>query len=219
MDLSHGNEDERSSSTSDQNRKNQIHPAQNLDETYHDPGSRTTIAPWEVDGHLHTFQTSSQSPSALEPPIPSTNFSARDEFAVQGLLALGTQPGFGDIPGAPDHAICLDNGLDLGSRFGPGPTHVSTGSAGGKKRRRGSESGSRSLGSPFMTNMQSVTTPAAHPFPNLSLESRSSGDGRSSTDTGISEMRKLKLLQYYRYSVAPWVRLRPYAGSIYVFHV
>ncbi|KAI9374741.1 hypothetical protein BJX61DRAFT_256851 [Aspergillus egyptiacus] len=149
------------------------------DHAYH--RNLSTRAPREPDNNPHTL--SANHPVTLEPPMRRNTFSAKDEFAVRGLLALGAQPG--PIPGArfipdipdPDEVLGPQRGLGFATEPVPGP---------GTPLRL---TPSRTVGGDMpvvVGGIVGVSTPAAHSDPDL-------------------EMRNMKLLQHYRYDVAPWL--------------
>ncbi|KAL4870846.1 hypothetical protein BDV12DRAFT_165344, partial [Aspergillus spectabilis] len=158
----------------------------------------------------HPPQSSSPTPSVSNTPLPppspisSSGFSAKDEFAVQGLLALGTQPGGGDsIPisamlnsvedaGAAQTPVMVDTpGRTIGGSLGTGGGVISPG---------------------FMDGILGVSMPVVQPVAKLGGLNKSISDSHLHSDS-ISDARKMKLLQHYRYNVAPWLDIHDLAHS------
>ncbi|KAL4813987.1 hypothetical protein BDW67DRAFT_177497 [Aspergillus spinulosporus] len=178
----------------------------------------TTLAPWELDGHGHAHINHARTPSVtLEPPIPPNTFSANDEYAVQGLLALGTQSGSGPAP-APESG----SGSGIGSSDAiPDPTTVS---ADGQENEdigpvidaEGTPGRAISVMSPgFVDGIlqptvgQGVSPPATHSILNFDIGGSNvnsfSFPRQLSDYKSMPQTWKLQLLQNYRYHVAPWL--------------
>ncbi|KAL2860806.1 uncharacterized protein BJX67DRAFT_375813 [Aspergillus lucknowensis] len=171
--------------------------------------SSPTLNPWDLNNL-------SNPPTTLEPPIPQSTFSAKDEFAVHGLLALGTQSAFDPIPASASKTASTVPGAvespaqlpshDVESGAGPrGPSTVNTPS-------RTTSGGEISPG--FMDDILSVPSAPISTVHNSSMLGFDVGiHGNTQTlryeiedrsGSRNSETRKMKLLQYYRYNVAPW---------------
>ncbi|PTU17595.1 hypothetical protein P175DRAFT_0512309 [Aspergillus ochraceoroseus IBT 24754] len=127
-----------------------------------------------------------KSPTPFKSPINRGTFSDKDEFAVRSLLALGT-----------------------GAEAGPEPVYDAV-------------SGINTI--PYLQNMDhKVDTPLASSAPNKTTEVSCPGAhsgfldeivgdstpvlrSSSTLETGlVTETQRLKLLQHYRYHVAPWL--------------
>ncbi|KAL5001219.1 hypothetical protein BDV10DRAFT_192422 [Aspergillus recurvatus] len=198
------------------NGPNLRHPQEEkeTDDTYGDarshPQHRATLAPWDLDSHarahLHSHATL---PVTLEPPIRPNTFSAKDEFAVRGLLALGTQAGAEPGPGPGSSggesipiaagAEALENEeigpiMDAGGTPGKAISVVSPGFVDGVLQS---------------TVGQGVSTPAADSILNFATGSSNahsySHPHQLSEHKSTLESWKMELLQNYRYKVAPWL--------------
>ncbi|KAL4765585.1 uncharacterized protein BDW70DRAFT_168810 [Aspergillus foveolatus] len=177
------------------------------------------LASWELDGHAHAHLDRAPTPPVtLEPTIPPSTFSAKDEYAVQGLLALGTQPGSGPAPES-------GSGSGSGSRSGPSdaiqdPITASAdnhgnGEIGPVVDAEGTPGRMISVMSPgFVDGILQPTvdqdvSPPAHSI--LSFDIGGSDVNSYSFPRQLSDYKsmpqtwKLQLLQNYRYHVAPWL--------------
>ncbi|KAL4949814.1 hypothetical protein BDW69DRAFT_68519 [Aspergillus filifer] len=157
-----------------------------------DPYSRATFALWGPahpsynEDHTANNPTQDTSANTVGQSIRPTSFSAKDEFAVRGLLALGTQPGLGpsvDYVSSPVQNAGQPNaGIEQETPFAADtPNRIPT-----------------SLG-----GLLGVPTPTAQLTFDLNA-----GNGNlhnSSVPGPESETWKMKLLQHYRYNVAPWL--------------
>ncbi|KAL2829749.1 hypothetical protein BDW59DRAFT_158923 [Aspergillus cavernicola] len=164
------------------------------DYSYHE--NRSIFAPWELDDptHTHTQSLNLNPPVTLEPPIMQTTFSAKDEFAVQGLLALGTQSGSGPGPG-PVIPAFIEN---------PDPTIGGGGHGTGTvtpNRMIGRGGGRGGISPGIIDGIISIPTPAPQSVLNSDIRNSITGSSSSSN----SEAWKMKLLQHFRYIVAPWL--------------
>ncbi|KAL4901312.1 hypothetical protein BDW74DRAFT_181883 [Aspergillus multicolor] len=183
-------------------------------DVYSHSQNRTTLAPWELDSHTHAHPIPAPTPPVtLEPPIAQSRFSAKDEFAVRGLLALGTQSlpapsGGNSITGAlSDGLESLRNrqaDLDLAVVATPGrvidvmsPTFV------------------ESLSQPVVGQGISALTSHSILNPDMGLPEASSRSlaHEPSKLTSIPETSKMKLLQHYRYNVASWLDIHDLSHS------
>lgn len=174
-----------------------------------------TLAPWELDGHAHAHLDRAPTPPVtLEPTIPPSTFSAKDEYAVQGLLALGTQSGSGPAP---------ESGSGSGSGNSdaiPDPITAradnhGNGEIGPVVDAEGTPDRMISVMSPgFVDGILQPTvgqdvSPPAHSI--LSFDIGASNVNSYSFPRQLSDYKtmpqtwKLLLLQNYRYHVAPWV--------------
>ncbi|KAL4959720.1 Zn(II)2Cys6 transcription factor domain-containing protein [Aspergillus stella-maris] len=155
-----------------------------------EPYSRATFAPWEPAHRSYNEEhtnNSTQETSAItvSQSIRPASFSAKDEFAVRGLLALGTQPGLG--PGVDYVSSPVQNadqpgaGIEQGTPFAPDtPNRIPS----------------------FLDGLLGVSTPTAQlPF---DLDA-GNGNLHNSVSDPKSETWKMRLLQHYRYNVAPWL--------------
>ncbi|KAL4974960.1 hypothetical protein BDW66DRAFT_160863 [Aspergillus desertorum] len=175
------------------------------DDTYGDARSTPQHSP-----HSAHLDPSAAPPVTLEPPIPSNIISAKDEFAVRGLLALGTRPAPGLGPGSSgDDSILgpITTGAGAVENEEISPV-VGAGSTPGR---------AISVASPgFVDGIlqstvgQGVSTPAAHSI--LDFDRGSSNANLYSRPHQMSdykstpELWKMELLQNYRYKVAPHPR-------------
>ncbi|KAL2814969.1 hypothetical protein BJX63DRAFT_431073 [Aspergillus granulosus] len=201
--------------------------------------STPTVAPWALTNLINNPAP----PVTLEPRIPSSTFSAKDEFAVRGLLALGTQPssestsasasvGPSAAASAPAEALpasvetpgpshFLDHDLASGATSGSPPLLDNTP---GRTIPGGEISpgfidgilGISSTAVPAPTSASAVHNPPAplgfglvaqghtngHNYHQSHTYSYTNGGERGSSN---SELWKMKLLQHYRYNVAPWL--------------
>jgi hypothetical protein len=170
-----------------------------------------TLAPRELDGHAHAHLNRERTPPVtLEPPISPSTFSAKDEYAVQGLLALGTQPGSGPAP---------ESGSGSSDAI-PDPITASAdnrgnGEIGPVVDAEGTPGRMISVMSPgFVDGILQPTvgqdvSPPAHSI--LDFDIGGSNVNSYSFPRQLSDYKsmpqtwKLQLLQNYRYHVAPWV--------------
>ncbi|KAL4918806.1 hypothetical protein BDW62DRAFT_217431 [Aspergillus aurantiobrunneus] len=175
--------------------------------TYRDFHSRTTLAPWELDDHNHNHsQNPNTNPVTFEHRIPPNTFSAKDEFAVRGLLALGTQSGpesSGDsIPVSAISNPLENTGIcstDAGRGIGPGtPLAANT----PNRAIGGSGNG---ISPSLIDGILGVSTPVVHSVMNYDVGNSNSKSNSDSSSNPSSETWKMKLLQHYRYNVAPWL--------------
>ncbi|RDW86673.1 Zn(II)2Cys6 transcription factor domain-containing protein [Aspergillus mulundensis] len=174
-------------------------------DVYSNTQNRTTLAPWELDGHASAHPNSASTlPVTLEPPIAQSTFSAKDEFAVRGLLALGTQPlpapsgGTGSITGV------LSAGPDALESRRTGPDLV----AGSPGRVLDAVPPIFVEGLLQPAVDQGISGPTAHSILNFDMEAPKASSHSHvhdmSNSNPISGSSKMKLLQHYRYNVAPW---------------
>ncbi|KAL4992054.1 hypothetical protein BDW68DRAFT_184413 [Aspergillus falconensis] len=184
------------------------------DRTYGDarshPQHRVTLAPWELDSHAHAhLHPPATPPVTLEPPIPPNTFSAKDEFAVRGLLALGTQSGPGPGPGSGGSDSIpgpITAGADVLENEKIGPV---VGAGGTPGRAISVVSPGFVDGVLQSTVGQGVCTPATHSILNFdtgNLNANSYSRPHQLSDyKSTPESWKMELLQNYRYEVAPWL--------------
>ncbi|KAL3457855.1 hypothetical protein BJX64DRAFT_292706 [Aspergillus heterothallicus] len=201
-----------------------------------------TVAPWALTNLIHN--PAPTPPVTLEPPIPQSTFSAKDEFAVRGLLALGTQSGTESLSAsasttatadvAPQNSIeaprlshFLDHDLVSGATSGsPPPLPENTPGRmipGGEISPRFID-GILGISSTPAPSNSAVSVSAVHnpsAF-DIGLEAGNQGQthvqsysqshvysynnsGGTAASNPSSDIWKLKLLQHYRYNVAPWL--------------
>ncbi|KAL4939476.1 hypothetical protein BDV06DRAFT_214301 [Aspergillus oleicola] len=168
------------------------------DDIFRESYSRATFAPWALDHRSYNEEHknhSTQTPNVttLERSIRPESFSAKDEFAVRGLLALGTQPGLGpsvDYVSSPaQNTDQSEAGIGSGTPFA-----IDT------PRRMPS----------FLDGLLRVSTPTAQSTFGLDA---GNGNLYNSASDPNSETWKMKLLQHYRYSVAPWLDIHDLSHS------
>ncbi|KAJ0426113.1 hypothetical protein BJY00DRAFT_307616 [Aspergillus carlsbadensis] len=181
--------------------------------------STPTVAPWALANLINNPPP----PVTLEPPILQATFSAKDEYAVRGLLALGTQSGSESIStSATVTAFAdIDQDLTLGATSrSPPPFPVNTPgrTIPGENISPGFIDGI--LGIPSAPQ-SAVHHPSAlgfdveahgpshsHNHGNRSSQNHSYNHNHetgSASKNPSSEIWKMKLLQHYRYNVAPWL--------------
>lgn len=179
---------------------------------------RTALAPWELDNrnHHHISNPNANPPGPLEPPVRPNTFSANDEFAVRGLLALGTQSGPGpdndSIPGPVTTIPDPTENAGMGTAAADTPSRTIGGGGNGN--------GPNGISPSFIDGILGVSTPTAmhssvlnfdigngtpNPHPNLYSNTNPDPEG--------SETWKMKLLQHYRYNVAPWLDIHDLTHS------
>ncbi|KAL6231216.1 hypothetical protein BDW75DRAFT_233784 [Aspergillus navahoensis] len=175
------------------------------------PHHRVTLAPWELDSHAHThLHPPTTPPVTLEPLVPPNTFSAKDEFAIQGLLALGTQSGPGPGPelgsgGSDSIPAPITAGVDaFENEIGP------VVDAGGTPGRAISVVPPGFIGGILQPTVgQGVSTSAAHSI--LHFDTDGSNANSYSRAYQLSDYKstpeswKMELLRNYRYRVAPWL--------------
>ncbi|KAL4755473.1 hypothetical protein BDW72DRAFT_200091 [Aspergillus terricola var. indicus] len=175
-----------------------------------------TLAPWELDSHAHAHLNHAPTPPVtLEPPIPPNTFSAKDEFAVQGLLALGTQSGPGPAP-APESGSGSDSSACIPDPMIAGADDYENREIGPVVDAEGTPDRAISVMSPgFVDGIlqstvgQGVSPAAAHSI--LNFDTGGSNVSSYSFPRQLSDYKsmpqtwKLQLLQNYRYHVAPWL--------------
>ncbi|KAL4737834.1 hypothetical protein BDV11DRAFT_206479 [Aspergillus similis] len=175
---------------------------------------QATLAPWELDSHVHAHLDRAPTPPVtLEPPIPPNTFSAKDEFAVQGLLALGTQSGSGP---APEPGSGSGSSGSIPDPITAGADDHENGEVGPGVDAECSPGRAISVMSPgFVDGIlqptvgQGVSPPAAHSVLNFDIGGSNVNSyslPRQLLDyKSMSQTWKLQLLQNYRYHVAPWL--------------
>ncbi|KAL4926987.1 uncharacterized protein BDV17DRAFT_293102 [Aspergillus undulatus] len=151
------------------------------------------LPPWGLDNYDHrhngirTFAQNTN-PVTLDRLDRPDSFSAKDESAVRGLLALGTQAGLGsriDYVSSP----VGNTGPETATEIGPGTSFAA-------------DTLHRAVPG-FLDGILGVSSPTGQFAFNLDVGSASLY-GKSESNPG-SEAWKMKLLQHYRYSVAPWL--------------
>ncbi|KAL3482531.1 hypothetical protein BJX99DRAFT_252781 [Aspergillus californicus] len=176
---------------------------------------RSTLAPWELDNrrHAHTHALNLP-PVTLEPPITQHTFSAKDEFAVRGLLALGTQSGVGPGPGSGTGLDAIPGIPNLVEHSGPSLTPGVDGRSETPRvpgtRSRIIDGDGISLSPGFIDGIMNVSPPAVNPVMNfdMNISNRAHSISTStptSNPNSNGDTRKMKLLQHFRYIVAPWL--------------
>ncbi|KAL2838839.1 hypothetical protein BJX68DRAFT_272382 [Aspergillus pseudodeflectus] len=187
--------------------------------------STPTVAPWALTNLINNPTP----PVTLEPPIPQSTFSAKDEFAVRGLLALGTLSGSESISASASASASAgtDHDLALGaaSRSPPPlPANTPGRTIPGDEISPGFIDGILGISSTPVP--ASAPQPAAHQPSTLGFDvevhghSHGHNQGNSYAQSysynntheaggagrnPSSETWKMKLLQHYRYNVAPWL--------------
>jgi hypothetical protein len=194
-----------------------------------------TVAPWALTNLI----SNPTPPVTLEPPIPQSTFSAKDEFAVRGLLALGTRSGSESISASASASASAgtehDLALGAASRSPPPlPANTPGRTIPGHEISPGFIDGILGISSTPVP--ASAPQPAAH-HPSalgIDVDAPSSSHGHdhgnsfnqshsynhshevgSASGNPGSETWKMKLLQHYRYNVAPWVRSLCLAYSVH----
>ncbi|KAL3453608.1 hypothetical protein BJX65DRAFT_302505 [Aspergillus insuetus] len=179
------------------------------------PTSNPTVAPWALTNLI----SNPTPPVTLEPPVPQSTFSAKDEFAVRGLLALGTRSGSESVSASASAGTEHDIALGAASRSPPPlPANTPGRTIPGDEISPGFIDG--------ILGISSTPVPAAHHPSALgfAVDAPGSSHGHNHGDSFIqnhsynhsheagstsrnpgSETWKMKLLQHYRYNVAPWL--------------
>ncbi|KAL4882766.1 hypothetical protein BJY04DRAFT_216865 [Aspergillus karnatakaensis] len=138
----------------------------------------------------------SSTPLPPQSPISSNRFSTKDEFAVQGLLALGTQPAASDSIPISTILNAVEDGGTIHTPLAVDTRRMIGGSA--------TNTGGDVISPGFIDGILGAPTPSAQPALNFGAVNNSISGAHVNADS-ISDSRKMKLLQNYRYGVAPWL--------------
>ncbi|KAL5332978.1 hypothetical protein BJX70DRAFT_87591 [Aspergillus crustosus] len=149
--------------------------------------------------------TPSVSNTPLPPPSPISShiFSANDEFAVQGLLALGTHPGGSESIPISTILNVAEEGAAAQPSFVVDAPSITIGGPG---------AGEGVVSPGFISRVQEGLMPTVQPISNYDARN-SSIAGSNLFSESISDTRKIKLLQYYRYDIAPWLDVHDLSHS------
>ncbi|CBF83676.1 hypothetical protein AN2956.2 [Aspergillus nidulans FGSC A4] len=174
-----------------------------------------TLAPWEHDGHAHAHLDRAPTPPVtLESTIPPSTFSAKDEYAVQGLLALGTQPGSCPAPESGSGSGSGNSGAIPGPIIARADNH-GNGEIGPVVDAEGTPDRMISVMSAGFVDgilQPTIGHDVSPPAPSiLDFDIGGSNVNSYSFPRQMSDYKtmpqtwKLQLLQNYRYHVAPWL--------------